>query len=283
MAASSPPPSPGGSSSPPEPTRAPPSPPDVRSRKTTAPPGGVYPEPRSTSACSPSLEGKITRGPAPAGLRRTRCAGSRAGARRPRGDDREETPHAGLAGTGVSPRGHLRRRGDELRRVLRGGGARRAVPAARRRLGDRGGAARIGRVRAARLPARGDAGTALRLPGARPVRAGARCAVQQRETAAGPVREGGQRPGRLGRVGLRLPLRLTRSAQRPGLGAAHHDLRGDQPLLRLGRRPAAAHRVPRDGALRGTREGPDDAPPGAARTTCAAPTRHWRTRRSSTT
>ena len=39
-------------------------------------------------------------------------------------------------------------------------------------------------------------------------------------------------------------------------------LRRDQPVLRLGRRPAAAHPVQRDGDLRGARQGHDDAAPG---------------------
>ena len=38
-------------------------------------------------------------------------------------------------------------------------------------------------------------------------------------------------------------------------------LGGDQPVLRLGQRPAAADPVPRDGDLRGARQGHDDAPP----------------------
>ena len=81
-----------------------------------------------------------------------------------------------------------------------------------------------------------------------PYAAGARAALQLGEAAARPVRAGDQRADRLGRGGVRLPLRRARQAQRPGLGAAHHDLGRGQPVLRLGRRPAAAHRLPPHGA-----------------------------------
>ena len=41
------------------------------------------------------------------------------------------------------------------------------------------------------------------------------------------------------------------------LAGPHHDQRGDQPVLRLGQRPRAAHAVPRDDHLRGARQGHD--------------------------
>ena len=44
--------------------------------------------------------------------------------------------------------------------------------------------------------------------------------------------------------------------------AVHAAERGDQPVLRLGRRPAAAHAVPRDADLRGARARPDRAASG---------------------
>ena len=53
------------------------------------------------------------------------------------------------------------------------------------------------------------------------------------------------------------------------LAGPHHDQRGHQPVLRLGIRPRAAHAVPRDGHLRGARQGhdadPSRHPRGAAR------------------
>ena len=181
--------------------------------------------------------------------------------------------YAGLAGTDVSPRCHLRRRRHQLRGLLRGRPPNRVVPAARRRFRNGGGAARDGRLRPARLPARRHAGPALRLPGARPVRTGAGPPLQLGEAAARPVRPCDQRQHRVGRVGLRLPLRQARLAQRPGLRSAHHVLGRGQPVLRLGRRPAAAHRLPPHGDLRGPCEGPDHAAPGRSPRSCAAPTR----------
>ena len=173
--------------------------------------------------------------------------------------------HAGLAGTGVSPRRHVRRRRNQLRGLLRGRRPGRAVPAARRRLGDGGGTARDRRLRPARLSARGDAGPAVRLPGARPVRAGARAALQLGEAAPRPVREGDQRGRSSGARRCTATRSASRTAQRPGLRAAHDELGRGQPVLRLGRRPPPAHRLPPHGDLRGPCEGPDDAPPGPAR------------------
>ncbi len=181
------------------------------------------------------------------------------------GPGAEESPHASLAGSVVPPRCHLRRRGHQLRRVLRGGLPDRAVSAARRRLRDGGRAAGGGRLRPARLPAGRDAGSAVRIPRARAVRPGPRPPLQLGEAAARPVRQGDERRHRLGRGGLRLPVRPARLAQRPGLRPAHDDLGRGQPVLRLGRRPRAAHRLPPHRHLRGPRQGPDDDPPGPAR------------------
>ena len=51
------------------------------------------------------------------------------------------------------------------------------------------------------------------------------------------------------------------------LARPHHDQRRHQSVLRLGIRPRAAHAVPRDGDLRGTRQGHDADPPGYPRGT----------------
>ena len=70
-------------------------------------------------------------------------------------DQKWKSPiYAGLAGTGVSARRHVRRRRHQLRGLLRGRRPDRAVPAARRRFRDGGGAARDRRLRPARLSAR---------------------------------------------------------------------------------------------------------------------------------
>ncbi len=73
-------------------------------------------------------------------------------------------------------------------------------------------AARGRRLRLARVPARRRAGAALRLPGARPVRPGARAAVQPEQAAARPVREGHRRHLRLGPVAVQLHTSATRTA-----------------------------------------------------------------------
>ncbi len=136
------------------------------------------------------------------------------------------------------------------------------MSAARRRLGDRGRTAGERCLRAARLRPGGDAGAAVRVPRARPVRPGARAALQQRQAAPRSVRACDQRGGPVGRGGVRLPLRRTRTAQRPRLGPAHDDVGRGQPVLRLGRRPAPPDGVPPHGDLRGPCEGPDHAAPG---------------------
>ena len=70
-------------------------------------------------------------------------------------------------------------------------------------IGERGGETRIPMPEVdayvlALLPADGAAGSAVRLPGARAVRAAARVAVQPEQAAARPVRQGGFRRDRLG-------------------------------------------------------------------------------------
>ena len=64
------------------------------------------------------------------------------------------------------------------------------------------------------------------------------------------------------------------------LGAVHAEVRGGQPVLRLGQRPPAADALPPLGDLRGARQGPDDAPPRASPRSCAARTPASPTRRS---
>ena len=126
-------------------------------------------------------------------------------------------------------------------------------------------AARGRRFRLARLPADGGAGPALRLPRARPARPRQGPAVQPEQAAHRPLRQGRRRSGAVGRGGVRLPLRRPRRPQRHRLSAVRAEVGGGQPVLRLGKRPAPAHPLPRDDDLRGTREGPHDHPSGDPR------------------
>ena len=48
----------------------------------------------------------------------------------------------------------------------------------------------------------------------------------------------------------------TQDVQRPGQPRPQHAVGRHQPVLRLGQRPLAGPRVPRDGHLRGARQGP---------------------------
>ena len=167
---------------------------------------------------------------------------------------------ADLAGERLPARGPVRRRGDELRDLLRGGRAGGAVPVrrpgGRRRRGDPHPAPGGGRLRVARVSAGRHAGAQVRVPGARALRPAAGPALQPGEAAPRPVRARRRGRGRLGRVLLRLRLRGPVVAQRRRLGRAHDALGRRQPVLRLGRRPPAADALPRDGHLRGARQGP---------------------------
>ena len=158
------------------------------------------------------------------------------------------------------------------------------MPVRRDRRRDPRRPARDRRFRLARLPARGRSRPALRLPGARPLRPGARAALQSGQAAARPVRQGGRRATSAGtsRCSATSSADPRRPQHRRRRGQ-HAEGRGDQPVLRLGQRPAAAHPVPRDRDLRGARARLDPAPPGRSRGTCAAPTPAWPTRRSSST
>ena len=100
--------------------------------------------------------------------------------------------------------------------------------------------------------------------------------VQPEQAAARPVREGHRRHLRVEPVAVRLQLRRSRQPQRRRLGGQHAEVRGDQSVLRLGRRPPAAARVRRLGHLRGARQGPDRNAPGHSR----ADPRHLRGHRA---
>ena len=86
------------------------------------------------------------------------------------------------------------------------------------------------------------------------------------------------------RVAVLLPSSRTRRSATTDDTAGHTMLVGrHQPVLRLGQRPPAAPRVPRDGDLRGARQGPDDDPPRRCPRRSAARTPASPTRRSSST
>ena len=130
---------------------------------------------------------------------------------------------------------------------------------------------------------------ALRLPGPRPVGPGCRSSLRSEQAAARPVRQVVPRRLRLHpgavllRPGSRRPDHRRPAPADGRLARPHHDQRRDQPVLRLGLRPRAAHAVPRDGDLRGARQGHDRRRIPASPRNCAAPTPGWPTRRSSTT
>ena len=125
---------------------------------------------------------------------------------------------------------------------------------------------RADRLRLARLPAGGAARAALRLPGPRAVRPGARATASTRTSCCStptPRRSPGRSTGPT-------PCSATRSTAAPDrdLGlrparqrARHAQGRGDRPGLRLGRRPPAAHALARHGHLRGARARLHDAQP----------------------
>ena len=177
-------------------------------------------------------------------------------------------PHP-LARIGLSPRSDVRRLRHQLRPLQRGRRARRAVPVHGPWQGDALRADRGRRLRLARLPAADPAGSALRLPRARALRPGQRRALQPEQAAARPLRQGHRRRHRLGPVAVRLHLRRRELPQRRRLRRAHDQGRRDQPVLRLGGRPAAVDPLQRDVHLRGARQGADPPAPrrprGAAR------------------
>ena len=180
----------------------------------------------------------------------------------------------GVARYAVSARRHLRRRGHQFLAVLRGRREGRAVPDRQGRHRGTDQPRRGGRLRLARLSADRHPGSALRLPRARAVGSGGRASLRPEQAAAGPVREVLPRRLRVhpGAVllrpgGRRASIRPYRQPTGGRLARPHHDQRRHQPVLRLGVRPRAAHAVPRDGDLRGARQGHDPDPPGHPRGT----------------
>ena len=108
------------------------------------------------------------------------------------------------------------------------------------------------------LPGR-RARAALRLPGARPVRPRPRPAVQP-ATSCCSTRTPRRSTATIDWDPARLRLRLRRPramSQRRRLGAVHAEGGRGQPVLRLGRRPRAAHAVPRHVIYEAHVQGPD--------------------------
>ncbi len=171
------------------------------------------------------------------------------------------------------------RRGDELLDLLGDGRGRGALPLRRRRQRGAHPPARAHRLPLALLPARRPARAALRLSRPRAVRPGARQALQRRQAADRPVREGDRRPRRMARR-ERASVRPDRSRRRrpdprrDGQRCRDPEVDRDRRGVRLGgrRHRAAADAVARDGDLRGAREGVHEAPSRGAR----GPARHLR-------
>ena len=107
--------------------------------------------------------------------------------------------------------------------------------------------------------------------------------LRPEQAAARPLRQGDRGPGHQRPVPVLLRLQEPEEAQHRRQPRQDDALGRHQPVLRLGPRPPAAPRVPRDGHLRGARQGPDDDPPRRARGDPRHVCRRSRTRRSSTT
>ena len=186
-------------------------------------------------------------------------------------------PLTRVAGYALSARRHVRRRGHQLLAVLRGRREGRAVPDRQGRLRGADQPRRGRRLRLARLPADRHAGPAVRLPGPRPVGSRGRAPLRSEQAAAGsrtasPSTATSSSPRRCSPTTWMAKANPTETGGTAAAGRfarPHHDQRRHQPVLRLGVRPRTPHPVPRDGDLRGARQGHDaDAswyPRGAAR------------------
>ena len=116
-------------------------------------------------------------------------------------------------------------------------------------------------------------GAAVRLPGARPARPRGGAAVQPGQAAARPLRQGASTARSHGTP----PSTATRWAATTASAtttdsAPFVPVGGHQPVVRVGRRPPAAHPLARDRAVRGHVKGLTHAPPGDP----AGPARHLR-------
>ena len=193
--------------------------------------------------------------------------------------------HGNLARQSLSPRCDLRRRRHQLRRcsprphervelcLVRRRGRRAARRADRRSTGS-SGTCYLPRVGPGSATATGCTGRTTRQPAS---------AATRRSCCSTPTpRRSRARSTGTSRCSPTTSTTPTPSTTTDSLG--HTMLvRGGQPVLRLGQRPAAAPRVPRDGDLRGPRQGPDDDPPRRTRGDPRHVRRHSRTRRSSST
>ena len=180
-----------------------------------------------------------------------------------------------LARRARAPRGHLGRRGDQLRDLLRA--RHRAWISASSPVRDDARESRAGPTAGAdgpdlaRLPARRPPGPALRLPDGRALRAGARaiasirpssCSIPTPRRSSGTIRWSDALSG----YSMRTPLE-TRDLVADELRqrGGHSQERGGGVGLQLGRRQAAADSVEPHGHLRSPRQGHDHAAPGGAR------------------
>ena len=130
------------------------------------------------------------------------------------------------------------------------------------------------------LPARPAARPALRLPRARPLRPRAAATAATRASCCSTPTPRRSRARSTATRRCSPTASRTPKKRNTDDNLGHTMLLGrHQPVLRLGPRPPAAARVPRDGDLRGPRQGPDDDPPRACPRRSAAPTPGSPTRR----
>ena len=178
----------------------------------------------------------------------------------------------GLAGKPAPARGHLGRRGRQLRPLLR-----------ERHRGGSSASSTKPRPACRRPPSRWPSGPTTsgtptcptcgpgalygyRVDGPYEPTSGHRFNPEQ--AAHRPLRQGGERSHPLERRPLRLPDRGRAGRpllRRAGLGGRHAQVPGGRPGLHLGGRPAPQHAVEPDGDLRDPRAGHDGAAPGRAR------------------
>ncbi len=170
--------------------------------------------------------------------------------------------HACLAGIAVAVGRDVGRGGGQLRAVLRTRDQRPALSVPHRRCGDGTGVRAVAvadRPRVARVSARRAPGNVLRLPRVRSVGSGAWPPVQPGEGPARSVRAHHRPAADVASVAVRVCAGNER--RRPGRAHRQRTLRAagrdHRAGVHLGRRPAAADAVARDGDLRAAREGHD--------------------------
>ena len=197
---------------------------------------------------------------------------------------RRERPR-GLAGLPRTARSALGRERDELRALVGRGAGRRPVPVRPRRQRAPPPAAGEHPPGLARPGRRGRSRSALRLPGARRLRPRLGAALQPGQAAAGPLRPGGRRRADAAPRAVRPPRRRGRLRHPGHRRTRRRTCRAGSWCTTRSRGTATAPRARRGRTPSSTRctcAGRRCATPTSPRR-CAAPTRAWPTRRSSST